>query len=363
MNKISMQLPTLSIVFVSSRCASLTLRPMTRYGFRRNVLSINNFRCFSSEAQPRSTKEIKPSALGSNVPLPRQWRERTIYFFKSIVMPVLDGQFTSANTLSRHIQDNVPVKNWCLIYDDRSGAAFHSIFAALIFLAIGTALYNTWDLYTDGDKWSQLADSAVTAGTLAVFVGLAFTFALTCVAIYQRRNLFRIYQNRTSPEQLLVRAAKGTVRRKWMLIKRRDISLINNQAPVDGGQSIFEPLKGNIRVDGQAFILKNEAFRGNNYRSYMLNFSDTVPRDLLTTDKFASHYNNEVVIRKVETMHNDDDMNVAERIAGPKETKLPPGIRFIRAIAIPLILAAIYMEYTIDYQREKAAARLSRVTP
>lgn len=51
------------------------------------------------------------------------------------------------------------------------------------------------------------------------------------------------------------------------------------------------------------------------------------------------------------------------RYLGPKETKLPPGIRFIRAIAIPLILAAIYMEYTIDYQREKAAARLSRVTP
>lgn len=64
------------------------------------------------------------------------------------------------------------------------------------------------------------------AGTLAVFVGLAFTFALTCVAIYQRRNLFRIYQNRTSPEQLLVRAAKGTVRRKWVCVYTSNVSCL-----------------------------------------------------------------------------------------------------------------------------------------
>ncbi|KAI1727109.1 hypothetical protein Ddc_04398 [Ditylenchus destructor] len=362
MSKVGMQLPTLSLVYASSRCASSALRPVTKYGFQRNILPVNNFRCFASEAQSRSIKEIKPSALGSNVPLSRQWRERTVYFFKSFVMPVMDGQFTPANTLSRYIQDNVPVKNWCLIYDDRSGAVFHFIFAGGIWLTIASIIYQTWDLYTDGDMWSQLADSAVAAGAIAVFAGLTIIFMLICVSIYQRRNLFRIYQNRTTPEQLLVRAAKGTVWRKWMLINRRDINILNERAPVGEFPSFFDPLKGNVRVNGQPFNLKNEPFRGNNYRSYALNFSNAVPRDLLTTDKFASHYNNEDVIRKVETMHNDDDMNVAERIAGPKETKLPPGIRFIRVAIIPMILVSMYMAYTDDYQRERAAQRVASVT-
>ena len=101
-----------------------------------------------------------------------------------------------------------------------------------------------------------------------------------------------------------------------MLVNRRDISLINNIAPVDGGRSFLEQLKGNVSVNKQMFFLKNEPFRGNNYRSYVLNFSDRVPQDLPTTDKFASYFKNEAINRQVANIHNDDAMNAAERFAG-----------------------------------------------
>ncbi|KHJ84552.1 hypothetical protein OESDEN_15732 [Oesophagostomum dentatum] len=116
-------------------------------------------------------------------------------------------------------------------------------------------------------------------GLLAILPGTAVLLViLTLLRLHQLR-LLRIYQNRNSVDDYLA-IASGRVIEKHKIPFRREnaAACYFAQEKTDLARLVTEVLIGNMQIENRRFLISDDGFRANNYRSYMLNETSRPPR-------------------------------------------------------------------------------------
>ncbi|EYC06584.1 hypothetical protein Y032_0075g972 [Ancylostoma ceylanicum] len=116
-------------------------------------------------------------------------------------------------------------------------------------------------------------------GLLAIFPGTAvLVVAVVLLRLHQLRIL-RIYQNRKSVDDYLAIGSKRIIE-KHQIPFHRDVAsaCYFSDEKTDFARMLTQVLIGNMQIENKRFLIDDDGFRANNYRSYMLNETSTPPR-------------------------------------------------------------------------------------
>ena len=223
--------------------------------------------------------------------------------------------FDSDNIRKAHKKDGVDEEKWTLIYRDIgkkclmllifqhgqfTGASrtFYMTAAFLPCFIIGSAVFAV-DINTNSpsnrfDFVQKLVNDAEELGSLVVLPSVALALVIVFLARVQQLRLIRIYQNKTNTEEFMaIRSkymitqfkvcARDSAKNKLLLLQetfRRDetTGFYFAEDQTDGARVALHFLFGNIQIGNRKFMIMDDMFRANNYRSYMLNETSVPPR-------------------------------------------------------------------------------------
>ncbi|KAF1751590.1 hypothetical protein GCK72_018144 [Caenorhabditis remanei] len=192
--------------------------------------------------------------------------------------------FDSDNIRKAHKKDGVDEEKWTLIYRDIGASrTFYMTAAFLPCFIIGSAVFvvdiNTNSPSNRFDFVQKLVNDAEELGSLVVLPSVALALVIVFLARVQQLRLIRIYQNKTNTEEFMA------IRSKYMITQfketfRRDetTGFYFAEDQTDGARVALHFLFGNIQIGNRKFMIMDDMFRANNYRSYMLNETSVPPR-------------------------------------------------------------------------------------
>ncbi|EFP05356.1 hypothetical protein CRE_27033 [Caenorhabditis remanei] len=207
--------------------------------------------------------------------------------------------FDSDNIRKAHKKDGVDEEKWTLIYRDIGASrTFYMTAAFLPCFIIGSAVFAV-DINTNSpsnrfDFVQKLVNDAEELGSLVVLPSVALALVIAFLARVQQLRLIRIYQNKTNTEEFMaIRSkymitqfkvcARDSAKNKMLLLQetfRRDetTGFYFAEDQTDGARVALHFLFGNIQIGNRKFMIMDDMFRANNYRSYMLNETSVPPR-------------------------------------------------------------------------------------
>ncbi|CAP39679.2 Protein CBG23334 [Caenorhabditis briggsae] len=167
----------------------------------------------------------------------------------------------------------------------RPGASrtFYMTAAFLPCFIIGSTIFAV-DINTNSpsnrfDFVQKLVTDAEELGSLIVLPSLALTVVIAFLARVQQLRLIRIYQNKKDTESFMAIQSKLLVTQHKALFRRDETAgfyFADDQT--DGARVALHFLFGNIQIGNRKFMIMDDMFKANNYRSYMLNETSVPPR-------------------------------------------------------------------------------------
>ncbi|EPB72443.1 hypothetical protein ANCCEY_08476 [Ancylostoma ceylanicum] len=183
-----------------------------------------------------------------------------------------------------HKSDKINSDEWMLIYRDQGASRSFLVvsIAFPVFLA-GLAILG-YELYSKAQNErnelvQRLVRDVKEIGLLAIFPGTAvLVVAVVLLRLHQLRIL-RIYQNRKSVDDYLAIGSKRIIE-KHQIPFHRDVAsaCYFSDEKTDFARMLTQVLIGNMQIENKRFLIDDDGFRANNYRSYMLNETSTPPR-------------------------------------------------------------------------------------
>ncbi|ULT88953.1 hypothetical protein L3Y34_007859 [Caenorhabditis briggsae] len=192
--------------------------------------------------------------------------------------------FDADNIRKAHEKDKVDEKEWALIYRDVGASrTFYMTAAFLPCFIIGSTIFAV-DINTNSpsnrfDFVQKLVTDAEELGSLIVLPSLALTVVIAFLARVQQLRLIRIYQNKKDTESFMAIQSKLLVTQHKALFRRDETAgfyFADDQT--DGARVALHFLFGNIQIGNRKFMIMDDMFKANNYRSYMLNETSVPPR-------------------------------------------------------------------------------------
>uniref|UniRef100_A0A8R1DIL1 Uncharacterized protein n=1 Tax=Caenorhabditis japonica TaxID=281687 RepID=A0A8R1DIL1_CAEJA len=183
-----------------------------------------------------------------------------------------------------HKRDEMSEKEWTLIYRDIGASrTFYMTAAFLPCFIIGATIF-TIDVNTNTpsnrfDFVQKLVADAEELGVLVALPSLALTIVIAFLIRVQQLRLIRIYQNKKDVEQFVAIRSKGVVTQHKEMFRRDDSTgFYFAEEQTDGARVLLHFLFGNIRIGKQKFMVMDDMFRANNYKTFMLNETSVPPR-------------------------------------------------------------------------------------
>ncbi|CAI2353903.1 unnamed protein product [Caenorhabditis sp. 36 PRJEB53466] len=178
--------------------------------------------------------------------------------------------FDAEKIRKAHERDQIDEKEWTLIYKDIGASPGAVVFAV--------------DVYTNSpgnrfDFVQKLVADAEELGTLVAIPSVALAVVIGVLIRVQQLRLIRIYQNKKDVEQFIAIRSRGVIT-QYKEPFRRDEStgFYFAEDQTDGARVVLHFLFGNVQIGNQKFIVMDEMFRANNYKTYMLNETSVPPR-------------------------------------------------------------------------------------
>ncbi|KAK6027503.1 hypothetical protein OSTOST_06463 [Ostertagia ostertagi] len=213
--------------------------------------------------------------------------------------------------------DDLNENDWLLIYRDqgasRSFFLISIVFPALI-VGIGVIGYNTYT--NDRRNWfpfvQRLVRDVEEVGVFAIFPGIAMVLVIITLIRMHQLRIMRIYQNRKSADEYMAIATKNVFNKHQINFNRDSaaacyfaeeqkdlyrllahISIGNMQINfnrdsaaacyfAEEQKDLYRLLAhifiGNMQIEKRRFLISDDHFRANNYRTYMLNETSIPPR-------------------------------------------------------------------------------------
>uniref|UniRef100_A0A1I7XIE0 PH domain-containing protein n=1 Tax=Heterorhabditis bacteriophora TaxID=37862 RepID=A0A1I7XIE0_HETBA len=116
-------------------------------------------------------------------------------------------------------------------------------------------------------------------GVLVWFPTIALVIIIVLILRVHHYRLLRIYQNRNNVDKYIAIGSRNIVGQKEILFDRSNASAFYYaEDQTDIVRLGLNFLFGNMQVGKRRYLVMDDAFKGNNYRSYMLNETSVVPR-------------------------------------------------------------------------------------
>uniref|UniRef100_A0A1I7UBX8 Uncharacterized protein n=1 Tax=Caenorhabditis tropicalis TaxID=1561998 RepID=A0A1I7UBX8_9PELO len=192
--------------------------------------------------------------------------------------------FDAENIQKAHKKDRVDEKEWTLIYRDVGASRTFYMTAAFLPCFIAGSTVFAIDINTNSpsnrfDFVQKLVTDAEELGVLVALPSIALVFVVAFLIRVQQLRLIRIYQNKKDVERFMAIRSKNAIIQHKQEFRRDEAAgfyFADDQS--DGARVAIQFLFGNIQIGNRKFMIMDDMFRANNYRSYMLNETSVPPR-------------------------------------------------------------------------------------
>ncbi|VDM45888.1 unnamed protein product [Toxocara canis] len=198
-----------------------------------------------------------------------------------------EERFSASGVARSYAWDRLDAKQWLLIYRDSNASRTYALAAILFPTASIVAFILFIDFFKNGPRnrtafVQKLCKDATELGALAAFPIVCFFIVIFGLARVQNLRLFRIYQNIENPYRFIAIVPRSGVLQRKMQFDRSSAVLI---ADSDGIESQSLNLwrmfvSGSLLLNERRFVHDDDCFRANNFRSFMLSETDTLPREV-----------------------------------------------------------------------------------
>ncbi|CAJ0588830.1 unnamed protein product [Cylicocyclus nassatus] len=183
-----------------------------------------------------------------------------------------------------HKSDGINDEEWMLIYRDQGASrSFLAVSIAFPAFIAGLGMLG-YELYTKAhSERNRLVQRLVTdvkeIGLLALLPGTAVLVVIFILLRLHQLRLLRIYQNRRNVDDYLAIGSKRIVEKHQLPFNRNCAAACYFSEEKEGILKLLtEAFLGNFQVENRRFLISDDSFRANNYRTYMLNETSIPPR-------------------------------------------------------------------------------------
>lgn len=211
------------------------------------------------------------------------WRKKW-EVVKNFITDKKTNSFDEESISKAHRLDGIDMEKWLLIYSDQGATRSFQLVAIIfpIFL-IGSAVI-AYDFYNNElkDRFRMVrrfSSDIEEIGIYAIIPGTALLIVIAILLRLHQLRLMRIYQDRGTGENYIAICSRNVVRKCQIPFDRSCASacyFLYEQTYLN--DILMQILIGNMQIRKQRFLVSDDAFRGNNYRTYMLNETSTLPR-------------------------------------------------------------------------------------
>ncbi|KAK6758418.1 hypothetical protein RB195_015936 [Necator americanus] len=183
-----------------------------------------------------------------------------------------------------HKSDRINSDEWMLIYRDHGASrSFFVISVAFPLFLAGLAIFGyevSTKPQTERNKFVQrLAKDAEEVGLLAILPAITASIVIFFLLRIHQLRILRIYQNKKSVNEYLAVGPKRLLEKHQIPFSREYATACYFADEKTGFARILaQALLGNMQIKNRRFLISDDAFLANNYRSYMLNETSTPPR-------------------------------------------------------------------------------------
>ncbi|VDM63045.1 unnamed protein product [Angiostrongylus costaricensis] len=125
----------------------------------------------------------------------------------------------------------------------------------------------------------RLSSDIEEIGIYAIIPGTALLIVVAVLLRLHQLRLMRIYQDRVTGETYIAICSKNVVRKRQIPFDRSCASACYfSYEQTYLSDLLVQLLIGNMQIRKRRFFVSDDAFRGNNYRTFMLNETSTPPR-------------------------------------------------------------------------------------
>uniref|UniRef100_A0A1I7Y409 Transmembrane protein n=1 Tax=Steinernema glaseri TaxID=37863 RepID=A0A1I7Y409_9BILA len=194
-----------------------------------------------------------------------------------------DSAFSEQRVQRMHEHDGVNREKWALIYRDVDGTRSQFFTGVGIPVVLGVAALGIYDftMHEEEDRMSFYKRITDDAEELGIFAVIPLALGLAVVSILARLHtlrVYRIYQNKSVPDEYLAILPKMGLRQMKMPFTRETACTTMPEELQDLTRIAVASSLGNVVLGNRRVLLQDDAFRVNSMRSYMLNESSRPPR-------------------------------------------------------------------------------------
>ncbi|CAJ0586808.1 unnamed protein product, partial [Mesorhabditis spiculigera] len=220
---------------------------------------------------------IQVRRLSTQPPHQRLWE-----IAKRYVLPDPENVFAARELERLHKWDQMEQEKFLLIYRDIAASKSHGVMGfAAPFILLGTLFlgYEVFAKENEDRYWTTkkfLAD-VDELGYFACLPGLAFVVVIITLIRFQHLRVQRIYQNRSNPEEFTAIVTKNLVMQgKHQFHRSKCVPLLAEYSN-ENHKLLIDAFRGNVQLGSRNAVLSSEDFYRNNYRTYMLQETNTPP--------------------------------------------------------------------------------------
>ncbi|CAI4222915.1 unnamed protein product [Auanema sp. JU1783] len=226
---------------------------------------------------------VLPGKLG-NIVSSRKNSNSTINRIKDFVFATEKENFHDDFVKRSHNWDGIDKDKYMLIYRDIGASRSYLLVSTIVPISFLGALYIIWDVSTHeradrSDAVIRLQKDAEDLGALIVLPSIALVLVTALVLRVHRCRLLRIYQDKKSLDDYVAISSKAIVGQEQVKFNRSVASAFYYaEDQGDVLRMALHFLFGNIQIESKKYMVMDDCFRANNFRSYMLNETSVPPR-------------------------------------------------------------------------------------
>ncbi|GMR59347.1 hypothetical protein PMAYCL1PPCAC_29542 [Pristionchus mayeri] len=209
--------------------------------------------------------------------------KKTVMRIKEFFMSHETQTFHSDFVKRAYRFDKMDPKQWMLIYRDETASRTFMIMSISIPLVFLSSIFFVWDVTQHDEKnRSGVARKLVAdARQLGLFLVFPLLSAIAVAALLLRVHslrVLRIYQRRDLPERFLLLAPSnlGYLKKREFYRDLCISSAIHHENDLGRVGLLFS--FGNMQIDRSRYLVDDDKFRANIYRTYMMNETNIPPR-------------------------------------------------------------------------------------
>ncbi|KAJ1366315.1 hypothetical protein KIN20_026946 [Parelaphostrongylus tenuis] len=234
----------------------------------------------------RSLQNLASLSVRRSISSSRQsssWWRKTWEIVKDFLGEGPESNFDEALISKAHRLDGINMDKWLLVYNDPGAARSYQLVAIVFPICIIGSAVMAYDIYNNEMEnrfqvVRRFSSDLEEIGIYAIIPLTALFLVIVILLRLHRLRLMRIYQDRVTGEKYIAIGSNNVIQKRQIPFDRSCASACYSSEQTFLNDFLVQILIGNMQIKKQRFIVSDDAFRGNNYRTYMLNETSTLPR-------------------------------------------------------------------------------------